>query len=126
MMHVLDTNIVIQHLAGQLVQELPDGSYALSVISELELLSWPGIDSEGEKRIAMFIDRVSLVTITPEVRDTVIRVRRSNKLPLPDAIVVATAIALGAPLMTNDTRLKKLVIPGLAVVASPMRNGSAH
>ncbi len=38
---VLDTNTVLYLLGGRLVRPLPDGTYFLSVMSELELLAYP-------------------------------------------------------------------------------------
>lgn len=42
-MTVLDTNIVLYLLGGRLAQPLPAGAYAMSVITEMELLSFPGL-----------------------------------------------------------------------------------
>lgn len=40
---VLDTNIVLYLLGGRLAHPLPDGTYFLSVMSELELLAYPDL-----------------------------------------------------------------------------------
>jgi len=45
------------------VERLPDGDYAISVITEMELLSYPGLDAESEANIRAFIsgmERISL------------------------------------------------------------------
>ena len=39
---VLDTNIILYFLGGRLADSFPAGAYAISVISELELLAYPG------------------------------------------------------------------------------------
>ena len=39
---VLDTNVILYFLGGRLVDPFPAGAYAISVISELELLAYPG------------------------------------------------------------------------------------
>ena len=45
------------------MERLPDGDYAISVITEMELLSYPGLDAESEANIRAFIsgmERISL------------------------------------------------------------------
>ena len=50
---LLDTNIILYFLGGRLVDPLPTGEYFLSVITEIELLSYPsiGVDEEREKTL---------------------------------------------------------------------------
>lgn len=48
---VLDTNIILYFLGGRLADPFPAGTYAISVISELELLAYPGLVSSEEQRI---------------------------------------------------------------------------
>jgi hypothetical protein len=51
---VLDTNIILYFLGGRLADPLPAGAYAISVISELELLAYPGLISSEEQRVRDF------------------------------------------------------------------------
>jgi predicted nucleic acid-binding protein len=50
----------------------------------------------------------TVLGLMPQVRDTAVRLRRSYRLKLPDAIVAATALALGAELVTNDDQFKRI------------------
>ncbi len=43
---LLDTNIVLYFLGGPLVNPLPSGQYFISVITEIELLSYPSLSLE--------------------------------------------------------------------------------
>ncbi len=43
MNYLRDTNILTCLHHGRLLESLPKGGYACSVISEIEILSWPGI-----------------------------------------------------------------------------------
>ncbi len=43
MNYLLDTNVLTDLHDGRLLESLPTGGYACSVISEIEILSWPGI-----------------------------------------------------------------------------------
>lgn len=45
---LLDTNVVLYLLGGRLANPLPSGQYFVSVITEIELLSYPSLNSERE------------------------------------------------------------------------------
>jgi predicted nucleic acid-binding protein len=48
------------------------------------------------------------VEVDALVRETAIQLRRERRLKLPDAIIVASALALDAALLTNDRQLLAL------------------
>lgn len=103
--YLLDTNAVLYLLRGELAKPLPPGVYYLSVISELELLSYGGITDTEHEAIQEFLDCVSVVELSSEVRRLAIQLRRRHGLKLPDAIIAATALAKNVPLLTNDKKL---------------------
>jgi predicted nucleic acid-binding protein len=109
---VLDTNAILYLLGGKLAQPLPAGQYFISVISEMELLCYPLLEASAQTKIEDFLSVVTVVGLGGEVKNVAIRLRREHQLKLPDAIVAATALSLGAPLLTNDIKL--LRIPGLS------------
>jgi len=100
--YLLDTNAVIYLVSGRLALPLPDGRYSISIITEIELLSFPGISTEEEQKIRDLLSSLDRVHMTDAVRDETIRLRRNNRLKLPDAIIAASALTLRAVLMTND------------------------
>ena len=55
--------------------------------------------------IRKFLKGCMIVDISEEIREQTIRIRRSKKIKLPDAIIAATAIKCGVPLLTADTGL---------------------
>ena len=118
---VLDTNAILYLLGGKLAQTLPVGQYFISVISEMELLSYPLLDESAQAKIEGFLSEVTVVGLTEEVKDRAIRLRRQHSLKLPDAIVAATALSLGASLLTNDSKL--LQLPGLSSQELKLKNG---
>lgn len=111
MRRVLDTNAILYFLGGKLAEPLPPGEYVISVITEMELLSYPLLDASAQAAISDFLSQIAIIGLDNEVKDIAIRLRREQQLKLPDAIVAATAFSLGAPLVTNDVRLHR--IPGL-------------
>lgn len=116
---VLDTNIVLYFLAGRLTQNLPKAEFYVSVITEMELLSYPLLKSDEEAEIHSFFNDVTIVDLNREIKQLAIGLRRQYRLKLPDAIVAATAQHLKAELYTND--LTMLSIPLLSTKALTLK-----
>ena len=117
---VLDTNVVLYFLGGRLAEPFPAGTYVVSVISELELLAYPGLSPSEEQRVQDFLAEVPITDLTESVKLHAVNLRRQRGLKLPDAIVAATALSLEATLLTNDQRLLALTeIPTQMLRARP-------
>ncbi|PYJ64211.1 MAG: PIN domain nuclease [Verrucomicrobia bacterium] len=108
---LLDTNVALYLLGGQLAEPLPAGSYGVSVITEMELLAWPSLTIEEEKKIREFLGQLIVCELTPSIRGRAVQLRKEQHLKLPDAVVCATAMEFGVELWTNDASLAK--VPGL-------------
>lgn len=108
MNYLLDTNALIHLQKQKLAKGLPVGSYAYSVISEIELLSWPHMLPEHEQVWRGLLAPLYRVDLSAAVRETAIRLRRERRLKLPDAVVAASALTLDATLLTNDQQLLSL------------------
>jgi predicted nucleic acid-binding protein len=109
---LLDTNIALYLLGGRLAEPLPTGIYGVSVITEMELLAWPSLTAEEERKVREFLGKVVICELTSSIRARAVQLRKEQYLKLPDAIVCATAMEFGVELWTNDMRLAK--VPGLA------------
>ncbi|MFH7026907.1 MAG: type II toxin-antitoxin system VapC family toxin [Heteroscytonema crispum UTEX LB 1556] len=105
---LLDTNIVLYFLGGKLANPLPSGQYFVSVITEIELLSYPSLSSDEETQIIEFLNKISIVGIDSNIKNLTIALRKQYRLRLPDAIIAATAQSLNATLFTNDVRLNNV------------------
>jgi predicted nucleic acid-binding protein len=105
---VLDTNIALYHLGNRLGNSLPSGIYFISIITEMELLSYPGLSESETQRIYEFLGYLKIINIDDPIKTLAIQLRQQSKLKLPDAIIAATAISLEAILLTNDIKLTKL------------------
>lgn len=121
MKYLLDTNALIYLQSGKLAHALPAGSYAYSVISEIELLSWPQLQPEHELVWRGLLAPLHRVDLDASVRETAIRLRRRRRLKLPDAVVAASALILDATLLTNDQQL--LAIPEVSSQAVELTHG---
>jgi predicted nucleic acid-binding protein len=119
---ILDTNIALYHLSGQLQDNLPTGKYFVSVITEMELLSYPSLRSTEEQQIQRFLAQLQILNLTESIKQTAIELRKQNRLKLPDAIIAATAFDLNATLLTNDLKLAQISIinvQSLSLKSSP-------
>ena len=73
---------------------------AISVVSWMEVMIGTPPVREGETR--RFLGRFQMLGLEPEIVEGAVRVRRSMRLKLPDAIIYATALATGRVLVTAD------------------------
>ncbi|MEY3759783.1 MAG: hypothetical protein RIR39_1274 [Pseudomonadota bacterium] len=117
---ILDTNVVLYFLAGRLREPLPQANIYISVITEIELLSYPLLSVESESEINDFLADVTIVDLSKHIKQAAISLRRQYRLKLPDAIIVATASYLNAELLTNDIKL--LNIPELSISALHLKD----
>ncbi|HEY9711458.1 MAG TPA: type II toxin-antitoxin system VapC family toxin, partial [Oculatellaceae cyanobacterium] len=88
---LLDTNVVLYFLGGRLTNPLPSGQYFVSVITEIELLSYPSLSPDEEVQICDFLSKITVVGIESNIKDLAIALRKQYRLRLPDAIIAATA-----------------------------------
>lgn len=100
-----------------------DVQIALSTISMAELLVGPfkeGRDALA-KRYEKALGSFDLVAVSPEIAVTAARLRASTGLRLPDALMAATALEIGAvALVTHDRDFSKL--SGLKVLLGQSDN----
>ena len=100
---LLDTNVLLYLTGGTLdLAALPDGEFAISFVTELEVLSYPSITATEEEKLKKLLQDLPILDIPREIKDLAITLRKKHRLKLPDAIVAASAMHLGATLLTND------------------------
>lgn len=112
--YLLDTNVVIGLLkafpdATNLLQPYPDllEKCAVSQITRMELLGFPGIDTENTKQILAFLENCPVFLLDERIEQAAIVLRRTGRFKLPDAIIAATAQLNDLKLLTLDERLAK-------------------
>ena len=118
---LVDTNVIIYVLRGnrELASLIHSRYVYLSVISELELLSFPKIEKEEEFVIQSFIQEMNLIELNELIKREAIRLRRAYGLKLPDSIIAATALYLNCPLLTADSDFSKVSNLDLRLVNVP-------
>ena len=107
---LLDTNAVLYILAGDqtLADFLFEKELSISIITEMELLSYKNITSEEKQTIKDFINDFIIVNIDEKIKLNTIEVKKTSSMKLPDSIIAATAISLKLPLITSDKQFKGL------------------
>ncbi|HEY8934688.1 MAG TPA: type II toxin-antitoxin system VapC family toxin [Cyclobacteriaceae bacterium] len=109
--YLVDTNILI-HLGNgdESITDFLQGKVLfVSFITEMELLSKPGLSPENIKILKSLIDNCILVEFNHKIKSEAIKLRRQYRLKLPDAIIAATAKYLHLPLLTTDKDFNKII-----------------
>jgi hypothetical protein len=107
---VVDTSLIINLFNGIYeVQELiTDRNLFVSIISEIEVLSFPNITAKDSELLKGFLSECYIVDIEPAIKDITIDIRSRFKVKLPDAVIAATAIYFDLPLFTMDKGFQKI------------------
>ena len=107
---VADTSLLINFFNGvePARKVLSNSKIWVSVITEMELLSFPQLSKKETILLRSFLDECILTELTKPIRDIAIQVRKDHKIKLPDAIIAATAIHLGFPVVTMDSDFDKI------------------
>lgn len=101
--YLLDTNTIIYALNQGL--KLKDNRYLVSVITEIELLSYANLTNNDEEILKRLLSRFESIELTKSVKEKTIQIRKESKLKLPDSIIVASAVDNNAILVTSDKQL---------------------
>lgn len=103
---VFDTNVLIDNLNGVAAARAELTRYqtvTISVVTWIEVMAGAADDAE-DRRLRAFLATFALQELTQEIADRAASIRRASRLRLPDAIIRATADALGQLLVTRNSR----------------------
>jgi len=85
-----------------------DQRCAISVISYMEVLGYDFNLKEEENFICSLLNYLEIIYIDENIANKVIKLRKNNRIKLPDAIICASAMINNATLVSNDIRLKSI------------------
>ena len=104
-MHLLDSNILIygSKPGNEFMDEwlLPDAAN-LSAISIPEVLGFPGLTTEDEAMFEALFANLHLHEVSITILRKAAELRRNRRMKLGDSIVAATALTIGADLVTRN------------------------
>lgn len=104
---LLDTNPVIYYLNDGLpekAESLKNGEAAISFITQIELLALPKITVAEETAVQDFLQLVDIITIDQDIIAESVRIRKEQKIKLPDAIITATCLFRQLTLISANTK----------------------
>jgi predicted nucleic acid-binding protein len=105
---LLDTNAVLYILNGDetLTNFLFEKELYVSIITEMELLSYKNITPAEKHTIEFFLSEFVIINIDNKIKLNSIEVKKVSNMKLPDSIIAGTSIALKLPLVTSDRQFK--------------------
>jgi predicted nucleic acid-binding protein len=106
---VVDTNIIIYHLTGNVDVELllQDKVLFISSITYTELLSHSRLSADEEKILRKYLKAIQVIHTNEFVCEIAASLRKNSKIKLPDAFIAATSFFLDIPLITFDNDFDK-------------------
>jgi predicted nucleic acid-binding protein len=119
--YLIDNNVISNYFSGlysqkatEFLEEVMDEIPNISIITQIEALSWVNSDKSKEAIIKEFINDSNVIGLDSFVVNRCVKIRRSRKIKTPDAIIAASAIENNLTLITSDADFAN--IPALKVL----------
>lgn len=107
-MHLLDSNILIYYLNGNLpgnirdrVDEWISGGAVISTITQIEILGFDQSELEERRALGLLALLREEALHEPIIQQAIL-VRRQRRIRLPDAVIAGTALHLSLPVVTRN------------------------
>jgi len=104
--YLLDTNVVLDFMGKNLpeksqniVAKIIDDEISISIITKIELLGFSNV----EQNVIDFVSCSNVLTLSDDIVNKTIELRRKHKKKLPDTIIAATAIINELAVATRNT-----------------------
>jgi predicted nucleic acid-binding protein len=114
--YLIDTSGAIKYLNGtfpatglSLIDNIVDIECVLSFVSEIELQVWNPANPADISIYQSFVSNSTIIGIDSEIVKETIRIRKSNKIKLPDALIAATALMNNLTLIADNDKDFKAV-----------------
>jgi toxin FitB len=102
---LLDSNILI-YAANQRMPEIEamvtSAENAVASVAQIEVYGFPGLKAEEKAALDVLFRRLTVHPLDTEVIERAITLRQQRKMRLADAIIAATALVHGLPLVTRN------------------------
>lgn len=108
---LVDTNIAIGYIGNRLnvqsmdkLDNLFNNQFHLSAINKIEMLGYPDLNKNEEKKFKLLINHSIMHPIDDKTIEMTINIRKKNRIKLPDAIIAATCLTNGLDILTLNTK----------------------
>jgi len=112
---ILDTNILIAYFNGEVdvVKTISEWKQSgrilfISSLSTAETLALPSITPIDADKIRAFLKNFLSIPFDDTIAETAVLLKRTYQLELPDAVIAATSLTRGLPLVTRDRQFRKI------------------
>lgn len=107
---LVDTNVLIHHWDGdaRTTPLLEEAMIHASFVTEIEILGFHGYTAHERAKVIADMATIRIVDLDAGIKSTAIDLRARHRMKLADALIAATAIRLGVPLVTEDKHFRKL------------------
>jgi hypothetical protein len=123
---LVDTNILI-YLSKKKLQfnkvASPDDKLFISVITYMEVLGYKFSSNFEKQFIEKICRNLPVINLNSKIVEKVIQIRQNNRIKLPDAIILATALVNKFELVTANVT-DFLNIDTNLIIYDPMKNTS--
>jgi predicted nucleic acid-binding protein len=101
---IFDTNVLI-YLSKYILspQKILFQPAKISVITKIEALGYNFPNPEEHQLLLDICNLLPTIPLSDAIAEETIGLRKKHKIKLPDAIIYATALVEGLPLLTNNT-----------------------
>lgn len=104
-----DTNFLIYvHEGNKITEPFLQFDFAISFVSEVELLGFKGITTTEEAKLKSLINDCFVIEWNAKIKEQTIEFRKKYAVRLPDAIITASTLVYGVPLVTADKAFSKI------------------
>lgn len=107
---LLDTNIISGYISNKydeekmtIISKIIEINCNISIISKIEILSWK-TQRSTEDLLREFVDLSNVISLSDEICETAISIRRTRSIRTPDAIIAATALNNSLTIITENEK----------------------
>ena len=106
---VFDTNALIYFIGGdERLSEYISTTVYISEFTEMELKGRFGITNKELEQLNIILEDFIILPFNYEIKEIAISIRHKNRLKLPDALIVSTALWIELPFVTADKDFKNI------------------
>ena len=106
---VFDTNAFIYFIGGdKRLEKYSTTPIYISEFTEMELKGRFGISKKELIQLERILEDCTILSFNHSIKKTAIAIRNKKRIKLPDALIAATAIWIGLPLVSSDGDFKNI------------------